>query len=265
MRTRNNTNLCSTNLDTAVNRAMVRFASVEWRNEDSDKAGQYTPVSKYFDDVYYSPTNAIQESYYNFLQGTDIIFRFYGSGNIHVGETGFGTGLNFILTLKEFLEKSAIGGTLQYWSVEKFPMHKADMSRGLNAILPDDSTLINTLVSAMPDLPTVGWHEAVLYNGRVHLNIYFGDGHDFATADTVAFPNDVLDILYLDGFTPQKNPDMWTSSLLGGLYNKCKVGATFATFTASSSVRRTLQAVGFEVEKTKGFARKRERLIGRKV
>ena len=265
MRTQNNTNIDTTSADTTANGAVVKFASVEWRNEDSNKAGQCTPISKHFDDVYYSPTNATQESHYNFLEGTNVASRFYATDNIHVGETGFGTGLNFILTLKEFLEKSAVGCTLQYWSVEKFPMHKADMSRGLNAILPDDKILITTLICAMPDSPNVGWHKAVLCSGRVHLNIYFGDGYDFATADTIVFPNDVLDILYLDGFTPQKNPDMWTNSLLGGLYKKCNFGATFATFTASCSVRRTLQAVGFEVEKTKGFAYKRERLIGRKV
>ena len=42
-------------------------------------------------------------------------------------------------------------------------------------------------------------------------------------------------------------------------------GGTFATYTASGSVRRNLDQLGFDVTKTKGFGKKRHMLLGKKI
>ncbi|MDO9795301.1 MnmC family methyltransferase, partial [Glaesserella parasuis] len=61
-----------------------------------------------------------------------------------------------------------------------------------------------------------------------------------------------------------KNPEMWNETLYQQMFRLTQAGGSFATFTASSNVRRGLQAVGFEVKKRKGFGKKREMLWGEK-
>jgi len=55
---------------------------------------------------------------------------------------------------------------------------------------------------------------------------------------------------------------MWSKDLFQQVARLSQQHTTFSTFTASSQVRRDLQAVGFDVKKIKGFGAKREMLCG---
>ena len=72
----------------------------------------------------------------------------------------------------------------------------------------------------------------------------------------------LVDAWYLDGFSPAKNPDLWSAQLMRSVYERTVPGGTFATFTVAGWVRRNLVAAGFVAEKTPGFGRKRECLRG---
>ena len=75
--------------------------------------------------------------------------------------------------------------------------------------------------------------------------------------------NATADAIYLDGFAPSKNPDMWQSGLFTNLARLSRSGTTVATFTSAGLVKRGLQQAGFSVAKVKGFGRKREMLTAR--
>ena len=61
------------------------------------------PVSKEFDDVYYSTDNGIAESHYVFLEGSQ--FRSHSKEKrLTIAETGFGTGLNCLVALNAWLD-----------------------------------------------------------------------------------------------------------------------------------------------------------------
>lgn len=70
------------------------------------------------------------------------------------------------------------------------------------------------------------------------------------------------DAWYLDGFSPAKNPDMWSDALMDLVFDRTSPGGTFATYTVAGWVRRNLMAAGFEVARAPGFGRKREMLTG---
>ena len=72
------------------------------------------------------------------------------------------------------------------------------------------------------------------------------------------------DAWYLDGFAPARNPQLWNAELMQQVFDHTKPGGTFTTYSAAGSVRRNLQAAGFEVSKTTGFAGKRDMLSGRR-
>jgi len=66
----------------------------------------------------------------------------------------------------------------------------------------------------------------------------------------------------LDGFSPSKNPEMWSVDVFSAMVDCSAQRATCSTFTAVGQVRRDLQSVGFEVEKIQGFGKKRTMLKG---
>ena len=228
-----------------------------------------TPVSRIFDDIYFSVCDAVGESTFNFIDGCAVkqkISQCNTGDTLSIGETGFGTGLNFVLTIDAFLSNSGQSNVLHYYTVEKHPLTNPQIKSALQGVfINKNHDVINSIVSALSDKIMQGWYHAELYSGRVYLHMYYGDVMDFV--DDIkqgTILDNSLDCIYLDGFSPSKNPDMWTDDVLNTLYKKCKVGGNFATFTAVSAVRRILQNVGFTVQKTKGFGHKRERLIGTK-
>jgi tRNA 5-methylaminomethyl-2-thiouridine biosynthesis bifunctional protein len=74
-----------------------------------------------------------------------------------------------------------------------------------------------------------------------------------------------VDAWFLDGFSPAKNPEMWSEPVLMNIARASKRKATLATYTSAGWVRRGLQQVGFEVERVTGFGSKREMVRGRLV
>jgi tRNA 5-methylaminomethyl-2-thiouridine biosynthesis bifunctional protein len=73
------------------------------------------------------------------------------------------------------------------------------------------------------------------------------------------------DAIYLDGFSPARNPDMWSHALLRSVSRLAAPGATAATWSVAAPVRAALEAAGFAVEKATGFGNKKEMLLARYV
>jgi tRNA U34 5-methylaminomethyl-2-thiouridine-forming methyltransferase MnmC len=93
-----------------------------------------------------------------------------------------------------------------------------------------------------------------------HLHLIKGDARE-----TVSHWNGQADCWYLDGFSPAKNPELWECNLMNAVYEKTRSGGTAATYTAAGFVRRNLMEAGFDVERVKGFGRKRHMSVARKA
>ena len=188
------------------------------------------PVSTRFDDPYFSFASGVDETRHVFLAGNDLPQRF--CDGFHIAELGFGTGLNFLTALQAF-RTSGVGGKLIFTSFEAFPMTREDQLRAL---------------SVYPDLPVDaldGAEDAV-------LAVITGDAR-------VALPHwqSQVDAWFLDGFSPAKNPELWSPELMADVARCTKPGGTAATYTAAGFVRRGLEDAGFTVTRTPGFGRKR--------
>jgi tRNA 5-methylaminomethyl-2-thiouridine biosynthesis bifunctional protein len=72
-----------------------------------------------------------------------------------------------------------------------------------------------------------------------------------------------VDAFYFDGFDPNKNPQMWSPSLLRRCAQLATRHATFATWCVAGQVRRALLEAGFAPEKRPGFGHKRQMLAGK--
>ncbi len=161
-----------------------------------------------------------------------------------------------------FLEQAPLSGNgsrLHFISVEKYPLTQADLRKAL-AAWPELAPLSQPLIDQWP-LPVSGCHRLLFADGRIRLDLWFGDIKEMLPQ--VPHPaTGLVDAWYLDGFSPAKNPEMWTQELFDDLARLARPDATLSTFTCAGFVRRGLIAAGFAMKKVKGHGSKREMLAG---
>jgi tRNA 5-methylaminomethyl-2-thiouridine biosynthesis bifunctional protein len=229
-------------------------ATIEWT-----AAGE--PQSLSFGDIYYSRDGGAEESRYVFLQGNDLPqrWRHWREQRFCIAETGFGTGLNFLLTWQAWLALPAPRPDLHYLAVEKFPLSPSDLARALSA-WPELSGLAHELLAAYPGL-VPGQHRRLFAQGQLTLDLWWEDVAD-ALPDLASHDLPMVDAWYLDGFAPARNEAMWRGTVLEAVARLSRPQASFSTFTAAGAVRRQLADAGFAVAKVPGYGRKRECLRG---
>jgi len=219
------------------------------------------PVSQQFDDPYFSVDDGLNESRYVFLQHNDLPQRWRDwHGDFNILETGFGTGLNFLMTWQRFASSEKTSDTwLHFTSIEKYPLSHQQLAQAM-ALWPELEPLSQQLLQQYP-LAVAGFHHLIWPQHKIRLTLIFDDVHN--TLNKLSLP---VHAWYLDGFAPSKNPEMWTDALfqqMRRLSNRHPNAETsVATFTAAGIVRRGLKGAGFEVKKVPGFGRKREMLSG---
>ncbi|MDR5856521.1 tRNA (5-methylaminomethyl-2-thiouridine)(34)-methyltransferase MnmD [Caballeronia sp. LZ062] len=222
-----------------------------------------TPFCSRHDDVYHSTAGALAQARYVFLRGNGLPERWRGQPAFRLIETGFGMGINFLATWFMWRNHPHRSLTLQFVSIEKHPFSAEDLRRAHAAIIDDASIqpLADELISAWPPLDA-GVHRLTFDSGAVVLTLIFCD---IADAPPLALTLDVtVDAIYLDGFAPRKNPDMWSPATFAMLARLAAYDATFATYTSAGLVKRALLEHGFEYRKTRGFAGKRAMLTGKR-
>jgi len=210
-------------------------ARIDWRDGD-------VPVSTRFNDPYFSLENGLAETRHVFLAGNDLPARF--RGGFHVGELGFGTGLNLLAALHAW-RAAGMAGRLRFTSFESFPMAPPDMRRAQSRF-PD----LATLAAGLAPYWTGGAQRIVLDD--LDFTLVTGDARETLGA----WPHKA-DAWFLDGFSPAKNPELWQPALMAEVAHHTAHGGTIATYTAAGFVRRGLEAAGFSVSRVPGYGRKR--------
>ena len=212
-----------------------------------------TPYSAAYGDVYHSADGGPAQARHVFLAGNDLPARWSGRERFVILETGFGAGLNFLATWRAWRDDPRRCRRLHFVSVEKHPF-SADDLRVLHERYPELRSEAAALHSAWP--PLVSGAHRLEFAGVV-LSLFFGDVAMLRELSLAA------DAIYLDGFAPAKNPEMWTHQAMRSVSRLAAAGATLATWSVAAPVRHALEATGFAVEKRPGFGGKREMLVGR--
>ena len=203
------------------------------------------PVSTRFDDPYFSLNDGLAETGHVFLAGNDLPARL--RPGFHIAELGFGTGLNLLATL---LAAADTPGPILYTSFEAFPMSAPDMARALDHF-PAARAVADPLLAAWARDDTAFDLEPlqvriVIGDARVTLPLWTGRA----------------DAWFLDGFSPAKNPELWSEDLMRQVADHTAPGGSFATYTAAGHVRRSLAGAGFSVTRRPGHGHKRHMTVG---
>lgn len=215
-------------------------AGLEWRDG-------IVPVSQRFDDPYFSLADGLAETRHVFLRGNGLPERL--RDGFHVAELGFGTGLN-LLALMMAWQGMGAPGVVRFTSFEAYPLDAGDMARALEAF-PEARAVADPLLAQ--------WEAGArrLHLPGVEAEVIIGDARE-----TLPGWAGVADAWFLDGFSPAKNPELWSDDLMGAVAAHTRAGGTFATYTAAGHVRRALAEAGFVVERLPGHGRKRHMTVG---
>ena len=230
----------------------IDHAQLDW-----DDQGR--PHSRIFDDVYFSLASGLEETRHVFIEQNRLRERFSELADgerLVIGETGFGTGLNFLCAWQLFDECAAADARLHFVSVEKYPLTPADLARAL-ALWPELASQAQALLAQYVAIHP-GFQRLVFQGGRVTLTLLIGDA-----LEQLPLLEAAVDAWFLDGFAPARNPEMWTPELFAQLARLSAPQATLGTFTSTGWVRRSLKAAGFTMKRVPGIGHKWEVLRGR--
>ncbi len=237
--------------DEAVNRigegrllAPLPRPALAWRGR--------TPVARDAGDIYYNPEDGPAESRHVFAQALELTDCWRGRENYTLCELGFGTGLNFLVTWTLW-EEAARPCRLSYVGIEGFPLSRPDLEHALGAFCALGEQA-RALIAQWPP-PYPGFHRLSFADGRIQLTLLFAPVSE-ALSRLAARVNG----WYLDGFAPDRNPEMWDAALFRRMAALSAPGARVATFSVAGVVRRGLEAAGFAVTRRPGFAGKRHAL-----
>lgn len=224
---------------------------VHWRADG-------TPVSPRFGDIYRS-ADGLAQARRVFLQGCGLLptaaapAQWAGAARWAVLETGFGLGLNFLATWQAWRQDAQRPARLFYSAVEAFPPEPADLIRSAAAwgeLAPLAAELVAQWHGLLP-----GVHRLRLDGERVQLTLAIGEAQP-----ALAELSGAHDAIYLDGFDPARNPEMWRLHTLKAVARLARPGARLATWCVARAVRDDLTTAGFVVERVPGLPPKRHAL-----
>lgn len=202
--------------------------------------GSRTALSLRFGEAYGSRHGAAAQARHVFLEGSGT----HTHPAPRVLEVGFGLGVNFRATLAQCARRSV---PLEYLAYEFDPVG-ADL---LRAVAEGGEGAQHPAWAAL----LAGWGQASPLTVRVPgvtLTVVFGDVRE------AGLPPGWASAVYLDGFSPTRNPEVWTPDLVGRLAGSLVPGGVLATYSAAGHVRRTLAGAGLTVERRPGPPGKRE-------
>ena len=225
---------------------------IDWLEDGTDSGSPYSPR---FRDRYHSELGGLTQACEVFLKGCGLPEAWASQTQWCVLETGFGLGLNFLVTWAAWKTDPLRPRLLHFVSTEAFPASADDVLRSARShceLLPLAQALQRQLWGLLP-----GFHRLVFEGGQVLLTLCIGDAKAMLRESSFE-----ADSVYLDGFSPLRNPDIWDIHTFKAVARCCRLGSRVATWTVARTVRDALAQCGFVMTKVAGAPPKRDNLQG---
>jgi len=187
--------------------------------------------SEKFNENFHSIAGAYYETKNKFINPS-MLERFKNK-SLNVLDICFGIGYNSAL----LFENVIIGSSILNWyglELDKRPLNYALNDKKFNNLWnPKIIEILNSL------------NLKCLYkDNNIDCNLIIGD----ARKEILNIPKEVIfDLIFLDGFSPQKCPEMWSYEFLSQLKNKITCEGYLITYTSSAAVRKSLKILGFNL------------------
>lgn len=194
---------------------------------------------------YHSHHGALQEAEHVFIKNGLNLINDY---EINILELGFGTGLNVLVTINEYL-KTDKNHIIHYFTLEKYPINESEIENLAYFEHFDNIELKNIYQK----IHQSEWEKSVEIIPGFHL---YKIQCDFFDLKNIDLPK--INLVYYDCFGARVQPDLWEIPLFEMVSDKMNVNGLLTTYSSKGSVRRILQDLNFKVEKKQGPPGKRE-------
>ena len=202
----------------------------------------YNPIYK---ENYHSVAGAEAEALQKFIKPSKLEVLLSKNKTLHLLDIGFGLGYNAIAAIKTSIN------TESKISITSLEMDNKTLDLA-KAIFPFDS-LESKIINSLSD--KMKWA-----NDSNKIQLLLGDARQTINRCT----NICFDIIFLDAFSPLKNPELWTYDFLKILFKIMSKDAILVTYSAAFAVRGALIKCGFHVGTTEPFGRKKGGTIASK-
>lgn len=203
--------------------------------------GSHSLLSGQLGVAYHSRHGAVQETRHVFIEAGLLHHRERSA--LRVLEVGFGTGLNAFMTLLSTQHRDV---EVTYETIEAFPITTAT-AEALNFAevlgVPENRAEFLRLHTSV-------WGKAIIFNNFTFIK-HRTRLENFSSSEQ-------FDVIYFDAFAPNAQPELWEVPIFEQLYELLQPGGVLTTYCAKGVVKRTLRAVGFEVQALPGPPGKRE-------
>ena len=208
--------------------------------------GSNTLYNETIGEHYHSKHGAVQESLHVFIDaGLKKAIQDSTTPTVTILEVGFGTGLNYILSVNHCLKNDI---QLNYTGIEAFPISKEELLL---------TNFGNYVPAPVWESLTANYEQAI---GHI-VQLFPTQQLEIALCTLTAFKSNVLfDVIYFDAFSVQHQPEMWTDEILAHTCSFLKSGGIFVTYAITGNLKRALKKVGMTIEKLPGAPGKREML-----
>lgn len=192
------------------------------------------------DEGYHSNRGALAEARHVFLEASGAAARAVAGVPTAILEIGLGSGLNAIVTWAAFAAGNA---PLRYVGIESDPVPAAWFDRlGYADLDPTAPELIDWLRAFAAAPP----------GGRLTLAQSPREATALRADALRAAPEAPFDIVYLDAFSPNSAPALWTDAALARWRDYLRPSGVLVTYCAQGAFRRRLRDLGMRVERLPG-------------
>ena len=195
------------------------------------KDGTYSLRSSLFQENFHSWSGALEEAKIKFINPSNL--RRFNNKSLNVLDICFGLGYNSAELFNELIKQNSY---VNWYALEidKRPLKYILMKKSFEELWNPKIHKIFELL----------YRKNVFEDESFKCKIIWGDAREKINN----IPSSIkFDLIYLDGFSPQKCPQLWTVEFLSKVTKKLKPQGYLITYTTSAAVRKTLRELGLEI------------------
>lgn len=202
--------------------------------------GSYTLFSENYQEACHSSTGAVEETLLHYIKGCQIVEKASTLAHITILEVGFGLGIGLLTTLSVLKDSPT---PLRFISLEI------------------DEELLEWFRQENPELKLEWKNEGEIktLQGKIqNTEVIILCGNARETLPKFAALKDIeWDAIYQDAFSPKRNPILWTTEWFTLLKQYSTPETLLSTYSASTSIRKSLIEAGWVLNKGEKFGPKR--------
>jgi len=195
------------------------------------KDGSYSLKSVFFQENFHSLLGALEETKLKFTTPSNLQ-RFKGK-SLNVLDICFGLGYNSASLLNELIKQKS------YLNLYALEIDKKPLEYSLR-----NKSFLKLWAPKVKQIFELLYRKNYFEDQFFKCSLLWGDAR--GTIDII--PSSIkFDLIYLDGFSPPKCPQLWTFEFLSKVTEKLNSQGYLITYSSSAAVRKTLRNLGLEI------------------